>query len=401
MNEKNSGKSSDKNSSDRNTAGKSGTKNATDKNATDRNLGHRNIGGRNILVTGGAGFIGSALSHRLAEDSARFLVVDNLLAQVHPSQRRPRDLSKSAELVIQDVSEKMTWDKLLQDFRPDIVIHLAAETGTGQSLTEASRHARTNVLGLTELLDAMCEHKIVPEQILLTSSRAVYGEGAWKKSDGQVFYPGQRSNAQLSNGQWDFLGTSLPAIAGQTKENPTSVYGATKLAQENLLKSWAFSFAVPLSILRLQNVYGPGQSPFNPYTGIVILFSQLAQAKRAIELYEDGMMTRDFVYIDDVVEAIEKAVLTAPASGGYRQLDIGSGVQATLMELAEMISSFHSAPPAVICGKYRNGDVRHAGCEILAAAQDLSWTPKWSLAAGMTALQEHLAASDLAKLTSD
>jgi dTDP-L-rhamnose 4-epimerase len=360
------------------------------------------ISSKNILVTGGAGFIGSALSHRLAEGSNRFLVVDNLLAQVHPSQKRPTDLSKFAELIVDDVSEKSTWQNLLKDFRPDIVIHLAAETGTGQSLTEASRHARTNVLGLTELLDAMCEHKIVPEQILLTSSRAVYGEGAWKAPDGQIFYPGQRSNTQLSKAQWDFPGTPLRSVASETKENPTSVYGATKLAQENLLKSWAFSFAVPLSILRLQNVYGPGQSPFNPYTGIVILFSRLAKDKKAIELYEDGMMTRDFVYIDDVVAAIEKSVLTIPGSG-YRQLDIGSGINATLTELAKMISDFHSAPPAVICGKYRNGDVRHAGCEIAAAAQELSWKPAWTLASGMAALQNHLAENDLtaAKVAND
>jgi dTDP-L-rhamnose 4-epimerase len=358
------------------------------------------ISNKNILVTGGAGFIGSGLSQRLAQSSNRFVVVDNLLAQVHPSQKRPADLSEFAELIVDDVSEKSTWQNLLTDFRPDLVIHLAAETGTGQSLTEASRHARTNVLGLTELLDAMCEHKIVPEQIVLTSSRAVYGEGAWTTPEGRVFYPGQRSNTQLSRGQWDFSGTALPSVASQTKENPTSVYGATKLAQENLLKSWAFSFAVPLSILRLQNVYGPGQSPFNPYTGIVILFSQLAQNKKAIELYEDGLMTRDFVYIDDVVAAIEKSVSSIPESG-YRHLDIGSGVNTTLAELAQMISEFHSAPPAVVCGKYRNGDVRHASCEIEAAARELSWTPAWTLASGMTALQKHLAENDLVKLPSD
>ncbi len=352
------------------------------------------LSNKNVLVTGGAGFIGCALSQRLAAKSNRFLVVDNLLSRVHPSAKRPKNLHQSAELVIADVADESVWSDLFQDFKPDIVIHLAAETATGKSLTEASKHAHTNVLGLTKLLDALTLNKVLPEHIILPSSRAVYGEGAWEASDGKVFYPGQRSNEQLSSGKWDFDGTSIPSIAEQTREHPTSVYGATKLAQEHLLRSWVYSYGVPLSILRLQNVYGPGQSPFNPYTGIVILFSQLAKNRGTIELFEDGLVTRDFVFIDDVVDAFEMSILEIPKIG-YRLLDIGSGITTNLIELAKMITDLHSAPPAIICGKYRNGDVRHASCTIVNAAKELSWAPKWTLAEGITRLQSYVSENDL------
>jgi dTDP-L-rhamnose 4-epimerase len=352
---------------------------------------------KNILVTGGAGFLGCALASKLAHKANQFVVVDNLVSQVHPNQLRPKELSDRAQLVIADVTESATWTNIFKTFRPDIVVHFAAETGTGQSLREATKHGRANVIGLTELLDALtlCEH--LPEQIVLPSSRAVYGEGAWQTSEGQVFYPGQRSNAQLARGQWDFEGTPLPSVCGETKENPTSIYGATKLAQENILKCWSLALGVPFTILRLQNVYGPGQSPFNPYTGIVILFSRLAKSKRAIQLFEDGLITRDFVFIDDVIDALVKSIENAPASGD-RQLDIGSGTTTTLADLAEMIVELHDAPPAVVCGKYRNGDVRHAGCDISAAAKELGWTPKRSLSDGLKALQQYLSESHLEEL---
>jgi len=299
--------------------------------------------------------------------------------------------------VVADVTESKTWTDLFAEFCPDIVVHLAAETGTGQSLKQSTMHGRSNVLGLTVLLDALSQNEIMPEQLLCTSSRAVYGEGAWQKNNGEIFYPGQRTNAQLASAQWDFDGISLPSTVGDTRENPTSVYGATKLAQENILKSWAFSFGVPLTLLRLQNVYGPGQSPFNPYTGIVVLFSRMARAQKKIELYEDGLVTRDFIYINDVVDALVRSVATIP-SGGYRALDIGSGEVTTLIDIARKISQFHGAPEAFISGKYRNGDVRHSSCNIEAAQQELGWQPQISLDQGLRSLQDYLSQVNLVEI---
>ena len=224
----------------------------------------------NCLITGGAGFIGCAVSKLLKGPFDRIVAVDSLHPQVHPTGMRPTALDPSVEFVKDDVTEGGTWDHLLAGFKPSTVIHLAAETGTGQSLTEGSRHANVNVVGTTQMLDAFVRHDCIPSRVVLTSSRAVYGEGAWRDAKGNVSYPGQRSRAMLEAGQWDFPGlTCLPFEATRTEPRPTSIYGATKLTQEMVLRAWALSFGVEIGLLRLQNVYGPGQSLSNPYTGIV------------------------------------------------------------------------------------------------------------------------------------
>lgn len=173
---------------------------------------------------------------------------------------------------------------------------------------------------------------------------------------------------------------------------PVSIYGATKLAQEHLLSAWAGSHDTALSVLRLQNVYGPRQSLTNPYTGIVSFFSQLAREGRSIPLYEDGMITRDFVYIDDVVSALVAAVDHAPSGedGGFRLADVGSGRATTIRELAEVVAAFHAAPEPHVTGQFRDGDVRHASCAP-SVLGDLDWTPVWSLEDGVSALQRWIA----------
>jgi dTDP-L-rhamnose 4-epimerase len=344
-------------------------------------------------VTGGAGFIGSALSHLLAPKAQRWVVFDNLHAQVHPTRTRPDSLHETAEFVEGDVTDVAAWDALLTDVRPDIVVHLAAETGTAQSLHEATRHAEVNVVGTTEMLDAFGRAGHVPAHFVLSSSRAVYGEGEWLRAGG-TFLPGQRSHAQFERGEWDFDGaTPLPSVADRTWPAPTSVYGATKLAQEHILSAWTGSHDTKLTILRFQNVYGPGQSLINPYTGIVSLFSQLARRGESIPVYEDGRITRDFVYIDDVARSL-RAVLIDPPAGEAARFDIGSGVGTTILELARSIARFHSAPEPHVTGAYRDGDVRHAECDISASLANLDWQPEWDVDRGIAALQEWIAAQD-------
>jgi dTDP-L-rhamnose 4-epimerase len=347
--------------------------------------------GHRVLVTGGAGFIGSALSQRLAPAVAEWVVIDSLHPQVHQQNERPAELHEAARLVVGDVTDPSVWDDVLRDYAPTVVIHLAAETGTAQSLDEATRHAHVNVVGTTVMLDALGRHGIVPERFLLSSSRAVYGEGAWRSADGETFYPGQRSHAQFEAGQWDFAGaTPVPSTAATTVPKPTSVYGATKLAQENILSAWVNARDTGLTVLRLQNVYGPGQSLVNSYTGIVSLFSQLAERGQSIPLYEDGSITRDFVYIDDVADAFV-AALALPSAGETPVYDIGSGVGTTIAQLAESIAHYYSAPEPHITAKFRDGDVRHAECRIDASLADLDWAPRWSLDAGVAGLQEWIA----------
>ena len=327
-----------------------------------------------ILVTGGAGFIGSALSHQLASHALPFVAFDNLHPQIHETRTRPESLAEKAELFIGDVCVGADWERFLAQYEPVVVVHLAAETGTGQSLTESVRHAEVNVVGTAQMLDAFSRHSIKPQRIVLSSSRAIYGEGAWRGRDGAVFYPGQRDAGMLERREWDFPNaTALPFDARTTEARHTSVYGATKLAQEHVLASWCRSFHVPHAILRLQNVYGPGQSLNNPYTGIVPLFSRLARDGKSIPLYEDGAMLRDFVFIDDVAAAIRLAIDAPEAVDA--PLDIGTGQSISIGELARIVSQRYGAPVPHVCGLFRNGDVRHAACEPEAARHALGWHP--------------------------
>jgi dTDP-L-rhamnose 4-epimerase len=273
---------------------------------------------------------------------------------------------------------------------PTVVFNLAAETGTGQSLLEASRHGMANVVGTTQLTDALARHEHRPAHMVLTSSRAVYGEGAWRDQGGSVFYPPPRSEAMLRSATWDPIGpdgspgTPLPHVAETTWPRPVNVYAATKLAQEHIMESWCQSFSVPLSILRLQNVYGPGQSVGNAYTGVLTFFARQLATGEVIDVYEDGQIIRDFVFVDDVVSALVAASRRPPSA--TRRLDIGSGSGVPLVEVAETMSSLADAPAPQISGRYRQGDVRAASASISAAAEQLGWAPAVPLSDGLQAL---------------
>lgn len=346
---------------------------------------------KSVLITGGAGFIGSALARRLVNAGYDVAAMDVLHPQVH-GEHAAINLPPSARLFTGDVTHAPDWDAVLRLFRPSQVVHLAAETGTAQSLSEATRHGSVNVVGTTQLLDGLSRSAHVPERLVLASSRAVYGEGAWQ-SGPQIVYPRPRSHAQLVAGIWDPQGPAgdaavpLPSCAGRTEPRPTNVYAATKLAQEHILAAWTAAHDTNLSVLRLQNVYGPGQSLTNSYTGIVALFARLARERRALEVYEDGRIVRDFVYIDDVVEALFAAI-EGPDVDTARQrcLDIGSGTPTTIHELAQKIAALCDAPEPVVVAKFRDGDVRAAQCDIEPATKELDWRPKWTLAGGLRAL---------------
>ena len=343
-----------------------------------------------VLITGGAGFIGSALARRLVEAGYDVAVMDILHPQVH-AEGAPIELPSSVRLFTGDVTHAADCDAVLRLYKPDQIVHLAAETGTAQSLSEATRHGSVNVVGTTQLLDALSRCGHVPDQLVLASSRAVYGEGAWQCGD-QVFYPPPRSHAQLVAGQWDPQGPSgesavpLASSAIRTEPRPTNIYAATKLAQEHILAAWTAAHDTNLSVLRLQNVYGPGQSLTNSYTGIVALFARLSREKQALEVYEDGRIVRDFVFIDDVVEGLFAAIQTPAAPSRY--VDIGSGVPTTIHELAQLLATICGAPEPVVVGKFRDGDVRAARCDIEPATTALGWRPKWSLEEGTRALLE-------------
>lgn len=345
-----------------------------------------------VLITGGAGFIGTALATRLVADGREVVAVDSLHPQVHAQREWPAAYPAEAQRLTLDVCEPDTWDEVLARFRPEAIVHLAAETGTGQSLTEASRHGRVNVVGTTEMLDALTRHDHLPRALVLASSRAVYGEGRWVGEDDQPFYARVRDVGRLRAGLWDpaapeGAGTHLRALPhrGQdTEPRPTSVYAATKLAQEHILNSWCAATGCDLAVLRLQNVYGPGQSLTNPYTGIVSLFAQLGLRRQQADIYEDGQIIRDFVFIDDVVAALRAALVLG--SGTPHPIDIGSGTPVTLLDLAQRIAAQTSAPAPAVSGRFRPGDVRAAHADLTDARAVLGYEPAVDVDEGLRRL---------------
>ncbi len=338
--------------------------------------------GSRVLVTGGAGFIGTALASRYADACQAWVAYDSLLPQVHGADPE-LTLPATADLVVGDVRDQTALSTTIAELQPTLVVHLAAETGTGQSLDEPTRHTDVNVTGTAVLLQALSAH--LPERVVLTSSRAVYGEGEWLDAAGRVSHPGPRSAQMLAAGQWDFPGlTATPSRAGATCPSPVNVYGATKLAQEHLLTAWAAARSVRTSIARLQNVYGPGQSPINPYTGITTLFIQLAQAGSVIPVYEDGHITRDFVFIDDVVRALGAV---AGAEGDVL-VDVGSGVSTTIAEMAAVCARLFDAPEPQVTGQYRLGDVRSAACDMSDSRWALQGAAPVDLEQGLRRLAE-------------
>jgi dTDP-L-rhamnose 4-epimerase len=343
-----------------------------------------------ILITGGAGFIGSALARRLLTKDANIVAVDVLHPQVHPASVPSSDFPAGVELVVADVTHTPTWPAILERFRPDAIVHLAAETGTGQSLSEASRHAMVNVVGTTAMLDALYRSNHRPSHIVLASSRAVYGEGTWTGPDGQRFSPPGRRHEDLEHGIWDLStpsglrATPVASRADTTEPRPSNIYAATKLAQEHLLNAWGAATGTPISVLRLQNVFGPGQSLTNSYTGVLALFARLSCASERIDVYEDGVILRDFVYIEDVVSALELALLNPPTH--QRTLDVGSGEPTTILQVAQEMAAVTGAPAPEVSGRFRDGDVRAAFCDISQTSAELGYVPEWTLKQGLTAL---------------
>ena len=348
-----------------------------------------------VLITGGAGFIGAAVAQKLIDQhDAQVVSVDNLLEQVHGDGVLLERYPPAAKLVRGDVRNGELLDLVLAELQPDYVVHLAAETGTAQSMTDSSRHASVNGVGTTELLDALRRARCRPRRILLSSSRAIYGEGAWRAADGRVFYPGIRNRPQLAAGKWDFNGPdgkqafAMLHDAATVFPHPTSIYGATKLVQEHLLKAWCAANEVPHHILRFQNVYGIGQSPSNPYTGIINIFHHIARRKEEIPVYEDGEIGRDFVWISDVVDACVAALIDPSERNGT--YDVGSGAATTIAQAAAVIAARHGAPKPRITGQFREGDVRWAVADISALAADIGVTPKVSFEHGAARVGEWL-----------
>lgn len=342
---------------------------------------------KRVLITGGAGFIGSRLAARLLAIGVDVAVVDNLCEQVHGLSPAPMVMGVDFSRI--DVRDAVALAEKFQTFQPDTVVHLAAETGTAQSAQRPRHYCDVNVLGTANLLQALLGCKRSVNRFVLASTRAVYGEGAYTRHDGSLALPLRRRAEDLHAGRFDIADERGHLLRGvQTPEafppQPISIYGSTKLMQE-LLARQMLPPEVPL-ILRLQNVYGPGQSLRNPYTGVVSHLCRRALLGETIPVFEDGQIIRDFVYIDDVIEALLKACACRQVD--EQVINIGSGAPVSLHEVARLIAASAGLELAqvVVTGEFRAGDVRHACADVNRARKLLAWTPSTPLGSGIDQL---------------
>jgi dTDP-L-rhamnose 4-epimerase len=344
---------------------------------------------KHILITGGAGFIGVHLTRLALAAGHSVTILDNLSPQVHDPAAE-FEPPAGATFFRGDVTIREDIERCLKGV--DTVVHLAAETGTGQSMYEIERYYRVNVQGTALLFDILANRDHLVGNVVLASSRSVYGEGAYLcrhcSPEGTRRFPKARSREQLAAHEWTspcpVCAASLEPTA--TRENdpvaPASIYAATKLAQEDIVRIGSTSLGMSHAILRFQNVFGEGQSLSNPYTGILSIFSTRIRLGLSLPIFEDGGETRDFVHVGDVAAAVLRCI-EAPVPQGVT-LNVGRGEPASIIEVAKLLSRLMGSDiEPHVTGEYRVGDIRHNFADIARLDQVTGLRPTISLEEGM------------------
>ena len=344
-----------------------------------------------VLITGGAGFIGSNIALKLLKYGYRVTVLDSLSEQIHganPESTSPlyQKIKDKVDFIKGDVNNREDLEKALADV--DYVIHLAAETGTGQSMYEIKKYVNTNIGGTALLLDILTNTEHHVKRVVVAESRAVYGEGKYHCPICGDVYPYERTDENLAKGDFECKcpkcggEVDLIATTEDSAIHPSSVYGISKQVQGQLVHLVCKSIGVESVSFRYQNVYGPGQSLTNPYTGILSIFSTRIKNGNGINIFEDGKETRDFVYIDDVVDATILGMEVPKANGHV--FNVGTGIATDVLTVAKTLCDKYGINvPITVSGNYRLGDIRHNFADITAARQILGFEPKWSFSDGI------------------
>jgi dTDP-L-rhamnose 4-epimerase len=346
---------------------------------------------KRILVTGGAGFIGSHVTDLLLSTGYAVRIIDCLSKQVH-CHGRPDYLSRDAELIVSDIRDPDAVEQALH--RVDMVIHLAAAVGVGQSMYEIAAYTHINEFGTAVLLEALARNPV--ERLVVASSMSIYGEGLSQRGDGTIVIPNERPAEQLRQGRWDLYDqTGEPLEPLPTPESkPTSlssVYALNKFHQERLCLMIGKAYNIPTLALRFFNVYGPRQALSNPYTGVIAIFAARLINGRAPLLFEDGRQRRDFVHVQDVAKSCLLALETERGIGDA--FNVGSGESRSIFSVATDIAAAMNRsdlqPRAI--NKYRVGDIRHCFADITKAKKDLRFSPKVKFQDGLVELADWLA----------
>ncbi len=347
------------------------------------------MAGRKILVTGGAGFVGSHLVDALLARGDRVRIFDNLDPQVHgPERRRPPWLAEEVELIIGDMRDPDAIGRALRDV--EIVYHLAAAVGVGQSMYQIASYTATNTLGTAQLLQTLVDREIMLERLVVASSMSIYGEGRYTRADGAPPRTNRRTAEQLQLHDWELRdpdGTLLtPQPTDEVKPlDPTSIYALTKADQEAMTLQIGAAYGIPSVALRFFNIYGPRQALSNPYTGVMAIFSSRLLNGNPPLIFEDGQQSRDFVSVHDVVRAL---LLAAEAEGAVGQVfNIGSGRAVTVNEVAQTLARVLEVElEPQVTGRYRVGDIRHCFADITRAREAMGYEPQVPLEEGVEEL---------------
>ncbi|HBR11196.1 MAG TPA: epimerase [Chryseobacterium sp.] len=347
----------------------------------------------NVLITGGAGFIGSNIALKLIKKGIKVTVLDNLSPQIHgdnPEVTSPlyKSILGKVKFICGTVTSKEDWASAIKD--QDAIIHLAAETGTGQSMYEIQKYIEVNIGGTGIMLDLLANTKHKVKKVVVAASRAIYGEGTYRCPKHGIVFPTERLDEDMAKGDFECkcpnchqTAEILPTTE-ESKIHPTSVYGITKQNQEQLVLTVCKSLGIAAVGYRYQNVYGPGQSLSNPYTGILSIFSTRIKNGNSINIFEDGKETRDFVYIDDVADATILGLEKDEANG--QVFNVGTGVATDVITVAETLSKHYGRNiPIQISGNYRLGDIRHNFADISKIKSELGFEPRWSFDEGIEA----------------